>query len=61
MLFLIMPMEKFSTPQTQSPVKNKSAFLIEPKASTLEFLRIFARVYSGNELKIPGKPELSLN
>jgi len=56
-----MPMEKFSTPQTQSSVKNKSAFLIEPKASTLEFLRIFARVYSGNELKTPGKPELSLN
>jgi hypothetical protein len=59
--FLILPMEKISTPQTPSSVKKKSVFLIEPKASTLDFLRIFARVYPNNELTIPGKPELSLN
>ena len=56
-----MPMEKFSTPQTQSSVKNKSVFLIEPKAYTLDFLRIFARVYPINELAVPGKSVLSLN
>lgn len=54
-------MEKISTQQTPLSVKKKSAFLIEPKASTLDFLRIFARVYPNNEFNNSGKPEYSLN
>lgn len=60
-LFLIMPMNNKSTPQIQTSVKNKSAFLIEPKASTLDFLRIFARVYSNETSKFSSKAECSLN